>query len=128
MKKFFCSILRFLNLVDRSCNLSITNIALIVLLVKLAIAPTFTLPEVAAFFLALLNYGHKRHETNKAIAQEVPLVETVPQAVDLAPIQAEIDSLKANQEAVAKLADDTKKLLSQSNLAHAFTPRSKRND
>lgn len=127
MKKFFCSVLRFLNLVDRSCNLSITNIALIVLITKLALAPQFSIPEVAAFFMALLNYGHKRHESNKAIANEVPEVIPTP-AIDLSPIQQEIANLKANQESVNRLAEETKKLLSQSSLAAAFSPRAKRGE
>lgn len=31
---------------------------------------TFSVPEVAAFFIALLNYGHKRFESNKRVENE----------------------------------------------------------
>lgn len=67
MKKFFCKTLRFLNLVDRSCNLSITNIAVIVLITKIAMAPTLDWQTAAALLVTLLNYAHKRKETNSIV-------------------------------------------------------------
>jgi hypothetical protein len=61
----FKRLLKFLSLVDRSGNLSITNIAVIVCITKIAIAPTFTVTEVGALMLSLFNYAHKRIESNK---------------------------------------------------------------
>ena len=61
----FKRLLKFLNLTDRQGNLSITNIAVIVCITKVAIAPTFTITEVGALMLSLINYAHKRVETNK---------------------------------------------------------------
>lgn len=61
----FKRLLKFLNLTDRQGNLSITNIAVIVCITKIAIAPTFTITEVGALMLSLFNYAHKRSEANK---------------------------------------------------------------
>lgn len=61
----FKKVLKFLSLLDRGGNLSITNIAVIVCITKIAISPTFTITEVGALMLSLLNYAHKRKESNK---------------------------------------------------------------
>ena len=54
--------LAFLRLVDlEDGRLSLTNIALIVLLGKLCLLKTVDLPDLAAFFLALLAYSYKKH-------------------------------------------------------------------
>lgn len=124
MNKF----LKFFNLLDGSNNLSITNIALIILLTKIAINPALSLPEVSAFFLALLNYSHKRAVSAKTLKEAK---ETKPaKEVDLSPIQDEIsklsqelNSFKEEHEKIVKVAEDTQKLVSQANLAAAFTPR-----
>lgn len=51
---------------------------------------------------------------------------SVENTVDLSPLQAEIDKIKADHELVAKTAEESKKLLSQANLAVGFTPRGHR--
>lgn len=56
--------LKFLNLTDRSNNLSITNVAVIVLISKIAVSP-LDWPTAAGLLVALLNYSHKRTESNK---------------------------------------------------------------
>lgn len=71
MKKMLKKLLKFLQLVDREGNLSITNIAMIVLITKLAVLSQFTMTEVSAFLLALLNYSHKRMESNKFSKKEM---------------------------------------------------------
>lgn len=71
MHKFFCRILRFFNLVDRGCNLSITNIAVIVLITKMGMASEIDWPTAAGLMVALLNYAHKRTESNKVEAPTV---------------------------------------------------------
>jgi hypothetical protein len=52
--------LTFLNLLDNSGNLSITNVAVIICLVKIAMASQFSGTEVGALVATLLNYSHKR--------------------------------------------------------------------
>lgn len=53
-------LLTFLNLLDNSGNLSITNVAVIICLVKIAMASQFSGTEVGALIATLLNYSHKR--------------------------------------------------------------------
>lgn len=116
-------VLRFFNLLDRGNKLSITNIAVIVLIVKMALAPAFDWTAATGLFVALFNYAHKRSETNKRdIASErsealVTIEEKVNSMAGL------IESYRGNQELVAKQSEETKKLLSNANLAQAFTPR-----
>lgn len=59
-------ILNFLSLLDKDNNISITNVAVIIMVTKLMFIPTFTLAEVSAFVIVMLNYGHKRRENAKA--------------------------------------------------------------
>lgn len=55
------SALAFLNLLDNAGNLSISNIAVIVCVIKVALAPQFSITEVGALLVSLLNYAHKRY-------------------------------------------------------------------
>lgn len=140
LKTFLNKLLKFLNLTDRANNLSITNIALIILLVKLAIMPTLALPDVAAFFIVLLNYGHKRMESNKAAKEEAILTNSAVLDLkeELASTKKAFDSFQANQAeelaklnnlaaTIAKQAEDTKKVISTQVVQQAFTPRNRRN-
>jgi uncharacterized protein YlxW (UPF0749 family) len=120
--KSFCKLLRFFNLVDRSCNLSITNIAVIVIITKMALAP-FDWATAAGLMVALLNYAHKRSESNKASKAEVKTIELVSMQEKVESLAGQVEQFKAVQDAVAKQSEDTKKLLSNSNLANAFKPR-----
>ena len=54
-------VLTFLNLLDASGNLSISNVAVCVCIAKLALAHPFQLSELGALMMSLLNYGHKRY-------------------------------------------------------------------
>jgi hypothetical protein len=58
--------LSFLNLLDRSKKLSLTNLALYVLIVKIALVPQLSVADGAVLFLGILNYMHKRFEANKS--------------------------------------------------------------
>lgn len=53
-------IMLFLNLLDTTGNLSITNIAVIVCIVKMAMSSQFSGMDVGALMVTLLNYAHKR--------------------------------------------------------------------
>lgn len=57
--------LTFLNLIDKERRLSLTNVAVVIITVKLAFLSSFTLTEVGAFMVAILNYGYKRRENNR---------------------------------------------------------------
>lgn len=51
----------FLNLLDAQGKLSITNVAVIVCLLKLAFAPAASITEAGTLLVALANYAHKRY-------------------------------------------------------------------
>lgn len=53
-------VLSFLNLLDFEGKLSITNVAVIVVLIKLAISPSASITEAGLLLVTLANYAHKR--------------------------------------------------------------------
>lgn len=67
MVKKISAALRFFNLLDKDNKLSITNIAVVTLLIKLVIAPTVSMTEVASLLVVFLNYGHKRNSIGKNV-------------------------------------------------------------
>lgn len=61
-----------LNLLERGNDkLSLSNLAVFVCVIKVAVAPAVSIPEIGALLLSLLNYGHKRYESNKAAKAEL---------------------------------------------------------
>lgn len=82
IKSLFCRILLFFNLVDRKRNLSITNIGVYVLLVKIGMAKTLDWPTASALLITMLSYSHKRYETNKSIEKEVGSISTAMETID----------------------------------------------
>lgn len=60
----------FLNLLDAQGKLSITNVAVIVCLLKLALAPAASITEAGTLLVALANYAHKRIINNTPAAPE----------------------------------------------------------
>lgn len=59
-------ILKFLNLLDESGDaISLTNIALVVLIAKMALASIVDWPSVVAVITAFGNYSHKRYVASK---------------------------------------------------------------
>jgi hypothetical protein len=65
------SVLAFLNILDREGNLSITNLAVIITLTKLAIAPQASLVDTGTLLIALANYSHKRLVTRDSVKSVV---------------------------------------------------------
>jgi hypothetical protein len=62
-------LLRFFSLLDRAGRLSWTNVGLVVVLTKVALAPTVSLGEAGSLLLVLANYAHKRKLSVKAEAE-----------------------------------------------------------
>jgi hypothetical protein len=58
------TILKFLSLLDSEGNLSITNIAVIVAITKMAFVSQFTGVDSVALIGTMLNYAHKRMVNN----------------------------------------------------------------
>lgn len=54
-------ILKFLRLSDQEGDLSLTNISVMVLLVKIALVPDFSINEAALFLTALGGYNLKKY-------------------------------------------------------------------
>ena len=69
MVKKIARSLKFLNLLDKDSNLSISNIAVIIVLVKLAFTPSLSLIDAGTLLVTLMNYAHKRHSTAKTVKQ-----------------------------------------------------------
>jgi hypothetical protein len=65
-------LLNFLSLLDSEGRLSLTNVAMYVILVKLAIAPNPGLADIGALLLALANYAHKRYVVSQTPDEVVP--------------------------------------------------------
>lgn len=57
--------LKFLRLTDENQVLSLTQIAFWVLIIKIALSVSPTLPEIAALLTVILNYSYKRYTLSK---------------------------------------------------------------
>lgn len=80
--------LNWLRITDAQGRLSLTNIALLVCLVKLALVQSATLPDIGALFLSVTAYNFKRHQEGK------------PQLADV------VADLKASHAATIGVAED----------------------
>lgn len=81
------SLLRTLKIFDPDNTISLTNVGVMVLLTKIALAPSIDWPTTATLLLSLLSYNFKRHLNRKAEAQaqadDNKLAEVVKQVQDL---------------------------------------------
>jgi len=91
MEKFIRAF-EFIRLLDKEGNISLTNVALVVALVKIALMPAIALPELAAFLGTVAAYQVRRAITmtpvnaadeNAAIADAVKNLETKVSALQL---------------------------------------------
>lgn len=94
------SALKFFNLIDRAGKLSITNMAVYVLIVKLALSPDMDWAVVAGLLVTLLNYSAKKVIDKPTVAAELP--SNLQEAID----------------AVKKTADEAKDMAQKLNLAN----------
>lgn len=80
MKAFFIRVGLFLRLIDDQHNLSLTNIATIIVVIKLALAQQASAIDLGTLLLALANYNVKKYLTSAPqgnLAQMVQEVKTV---------------------------------------------------
>ena len=120
---FFWSVVSFpfikLNLTEHgNKKISLTNLMVLVCIVKVALAPHISVPEIGALFLSILNYAHKRIESNKAVKEERSKIP------DASNILAEIKALKetvaeqANQlESQGKVVEEAKSMLTATKIS-----------
>lgn len=129
------TVLRFLNLTNDDGKISITNISMLLVLLK-GVATTFGMQDLVVFLGLLLNYIHKRYTTNKAvdatkndnaILELNSTIDALKQDITTHKdqVQADVSAYKDSYEKVAKQAEEVKKLISDSNLSRAFNPRNK---
>lgn len=90
-------ILSFFNLLDTEGKLSISNVAVVVVLVKLAIAPAASLTEAGSLLVVLANYAHKRYTKQTAI-------DNVPVEAD--PLKPQVDEMQSKLEAAQTKIDE----------------------
>lgn len=120
MRRFIYQFLSFFGLTDKHWNLSLSNIAVIILLWRMGVSDYFDWPMAAALLFVLLNYIHKRHESVKVIKAEAELIKYDVLFTNISALSAKLDTFEQGYAAIAKQAEDTKKLLSTTNVNHAF--------
>jgi hypothetical protein len=73
-------IAEFLNILDAAGKLSVTNTAVYVVLVKLALVANPGIAETGALLIAIANYGHKRYTNAASSESEVDVESQVADA------------------------------------------------
>lgn len=144
---YIIKLLKFLNLLDNDNNASITNILVIAAAVYLGINPD-DIVAMSGAALALLNYGHKRHEATQFLKEKLKevSVETVKELTDklndvdkhvneveskvkdevsktLEPLKQETENAKKEIESIKKQTKDVIDEVSKSKLVSALKPR-----
>lgn len=92
----FNKILTFLNLLDFEGRLSITNLAVIITLFKLATSPSASLTEAGMLLCTLANYALKRKTNADAVA---PSEDVIPTQV--AEMQKKIEDMTSQVSGLA---------------------------
>lgn len=113
-------LLDFLNLLDHKKRLSISNAAVVICVIKIALAPQVSLVDAGALLVALLNYSHKRLEANKTAKEIKALEQSNTLQKDVDNIIQELQEVKELHDTVSKQAEDTRKALSNANITAAF--------
>lgn len=62
------AVLDWFNLLDNEKKLSITNVAVVALVIKMLVAPNLDWPSVTGMLIVFANYMHKRQSTDSAVA------------------------------------------------------------
>jgi len=57
----FHGLMSYLRVNDENNKLSLTNLALMLMLYKVYMTPAVSITDLTALFVAIANYGHKRH-------------------------------------------------------------------
>jgi len=82
VKDKLLSVTRFLRITDFDDNLSITNLLLITISVKLVLMPVIDPLVVIGLIAALTQYAHKRHITTKAKDESDVIVKQASQEIE----------------------------------------------
>ena len=96
MKAFITKAATFLKLVDEhDQKLSLTNLALIVVVIKLALAPVVSITDVGTLFVTLLAYSAKKTINNQQKNAEAIPIDTTSLEKSIGSAVQEIESLKS---------------------------------
>ena len=98
--KLLHKVLTYLSLTDGP-TLSLTSVALLVVVVKVALAPQASLVDLGALLLSLANYAHRRYTRQK----------TTP-PVDLSPVRTALAALTQATTTIDTLTRDVSTLKS----------------
>jgi hypothetical protein len=89
----------FFSLLDSEGRLSITNVAVIIVLAKLAISPSASITEAGSLLVVLANYAHKRITNNQASDKTEDVQNQINSAINLNSKQ--LESLESKVSALA---------------------------
>lgn len=70
----FKRVLSFFSLLDKEQNLSISNLAVIIVLIKLAVSPSASITEAGTLLIVMANYALKRKTINDNSKPEEDIV------------------------------------------------------
>lgn len=87
--------LDFVNLLDSEQRLSITSLAMYVVLVKVAISPAPSLADLGSLLLVLLNYAHKRVVISNSASEETGKIQIASE------LERTVEELKSKVNALA---------------------------
>lgn len=131
IKQYAREALSFLSLLDKDGKLSITNIAVVICVTKIAYVADPSIVDTGALLITLMNYSHKRLESNKASSKTkqdefIGIQDTLAKVVEVQnKITQDMIEIKAGSDKLQTVTDQAQKLVSNSNLAAAFTPRNR---
>lgn len=97
-KQNFIKLLSFLNLLDRGQKVSITNAAIYTILIKILVSP-FEWASAVTLLVVLLNYLHKRYESNKFTEKTKSIEQQI--ADEISKYKSEIDDVKSQVKSFA---------------------------
>lgn len=116
-------ILNFMNLIDSEGSLSLTNLSLYVVMVKIPFTHSFA--DIALIIPVFALYAHKKVLVNKKsiVSNEVVKMEELVTKVNK--LQADTESNKALFSVVEQQSNDAKRILAGAQNTNMFTPRNK---
>lgn len=102
MKSKIKSLFTFLKLIDKhDGQLSLTNVAVIVVVTKMALAPVASITDVGTLFITLLAYSSKKVINNRQKNAEAIPVDTSSIEKTINSAVSEIESLKSRVSSMA---------------------------
>lgn len=95
----FNKVLAFLNLLDSEGRLSITNLAVLITLIKLATSTSASITEAGTLLIVLGNYALKRHTIANATAADSDASTIIQASVD--DTKKQIEDIKSTLTSLA---------------------------